>query len=228
VIGALAAARFTVRRGLAGLWVQGSIPAGPTVLAANHHSWWDPFIALELTARARRRAALLMDPASLRRYWFARGVGAIGTDEPRSGLAALRDEAVLVLYPEARLLPAGAPAPLAGGASWFARRGPARLCSAAVRVVLRGGQFGEAYVVLSEVKVTGSGAAVTCRLREQLRRDLAELDRLNRVSDPREPLPGPRRVVRARRGWDERADSWLGSLWLVMLCGYGTWWPRST
>jgi len=41
----LAALRLTVRGGLAGVWVRGHIPAGPTVLTGNHHSWWDPFVA---------------------------------------------------------------------------------------------------------------------------------------------------------------------------------------
>jgi 1-acyl-sn-glycerol-3-phosphate acyltransferase len=203
----LAALRLTVRGGLAGVWARGRIPAGPAVLAANHHSWWDPFVCLELAARQRRGAVLLMDAGNLRRYRFARHVGAIGADEPRSGLAALRDGAVLVLYPEGRLLPAGAPAPLAAGAAWFAQRAPARLCSAAVRVLLRGGQSGEAYVVLSEVDAAGPRAAVARRLHDRLRHDLAELDRLNATADPREPLPGLRRVVRGRRGWDERVDA---------------------
>jgi 1-acyl-sn-glycerol-3-phosphate acyltransferase len=203
----LAALRLTVRGGLAGVWIRGQIPAGPTVLAANHHSWWDPFVCLELAAQQRRRAALLMDAGNLRRYRFARHIGAIGTDEPRSGLAALRDGAVLMLYPEGRLLPAGAPAPLAAGAAWFAQRAPARLCSTAVRVLLRGGQFGEAYVALSEVDATGTREVVTRRLHDQLRHDLAELDRLNTAADPREHLPGLRHLVRGRRGWDERVDA---------------------
>jgi 1-acyl-sn-glycerol-3-phosphate acyltransferase len=203
----LAALRITVRSGLAGIWVRGRIPPGPTVLAANHHSWWDPFIAMELVAGARRQAALVMDAGSLRRYRFARRLGALGTDEPRSGLAALRDGAVLVLYPEARLLPAGPPAQLAAGASWFAQRAPARLCSAAVRVLVRGGQYAEACVVLSEVAVTGTRDAVTRRLHDQLRDDLAELDELNTGADPRLPLPGLRCAVRGRRSWDERVDA---------------------
>jgi hypothetical protein len=202
----LAALRISVRGGLAGVWVHGQIPEGPAVLAANHHSWWDPFVATELVTGARRRAILLMDAGNLRRYRFARNLGAIGTDQPRSGLAALRGGAVLVLYPEAGMLPAGPPARLAAGAAWFAQRGPARLCSAAVRVLLRGGQFGEAYVVLSDVEATGSREAVTGRLHDQLHRDLAELDRLNAVADPRKPLPGLRRAVRGRRSWDERID----------------------
>lgn len=203
----IAALRLTVRGGLAGVWTRGQLPSGPTVLAANHHSWWDPFIAVELAARARRQPVLLTDAGSLHRYRFARRLGAVGTDEPRSGLAALRNGAVLVLYPEARLLPAGPPAPLAAGAAWFAQRAPARLCSAAVRVLLRGGQYAEAYVVLSEVTVTGSREAVTRRLHDQLRHDLAELSQLTMEADPRLPLPGLHGAVRGRRSWDERVDA---------------------
>ncbi len=203
----LAALRLTVRRGLAGVWVRGRIPPGAVVLAANHYSWWDPFVCLELAAQQRRGAALLMDAGNLRRYRFARHIGAIGTDEPRAGLPVLRDGAVLVLYPEAGLRPAGASVPLAAGAAWFAQRAPARLCSAAVRVLLRGGQFSEAYVVLSDVDATGTREAVTRRLHHQLRHDLEELDRLNAATDPREHLPGLCRVVRGRRGWDERIDA---------------------
>lgn len=206
----LMALRLTVRSGLAGIWVRGQIPAGPTVLAANHHSWWDPFVAVEVATQARRRTILLMDASQLRRYRFARHLGVIGTDELRSGLGVLRDGGILLLYPEGRLLPAGTPAPLAAGASWFARQAPARLCSAAVRVLLRGGQFGEAYVVLSEVEATGTREAVTRRLSDQLRHDLAELDRLNATADPRQPLPGLHRAVIGRRGWDERVDALSG------------------
>ena len=203
----LAAARLTVRRGLAGVWVRGQLPPGPVVLAASHHSWWDPMIAWELLAQRRRRAVLVADAANLRQYRFARHLGVIGTDEPRSGLAALRAGAVLVIYPETRLLPAGPPGPLASGAAWFAQQAPARLCSAAVRVLLRGGQFAEAYVILAEVGADGARAAVTARLHDQLRHDLAELDRLNARTDPRTPLPGLRRSVRGRHGWDERVDA---------------------
>ena len=208
----LAALRLTVRGGLSGVWVRGKVPAGPAVLAANHHSWWDPFVAVEVTASARRRAAVLMDAAQLGQYRFARPLGLIGTDEPRAGLAALRAGTVLVVYPEGHMLPAGPPAPLAAGAAWFAQQAQARLCSAAVRVFLRGGQFGEAYVVISEVAVTGTRGAVTRRLHDQLREDLTELDQLNAEADPRQPLPGLDRAVRGRRSWDERLDAvpaWL-------------------
>ncbi|MGN6172198.1 MAG: 1-acyl-sn-glycerol-3-phosphate acyltransferase, partial [Streptosporangiaceae bacterium] len=123
-----AALRLTVRGGLAGVWVRGRLPVGPAVWAANHHSWWDPFIAGELLTGAGLRMVLLADVANLRRYQFARHIGVVGTDELRTALAAVRSGAVLVVYPEGRLLPAGPPGPLAPGAAWSATRAPARLC----------------------------------------------------------------------------------------------------
>jgi hypothetical protein len=203
----LAALRLTVRGGLAGIWVRGRLPAGPVVWAANHHSWWDPFIAGELLAGHGRGMVLLADVANVRRYRFARHIGVVGTDELRTALAGLRSGAVLVVYPEARLLPAGPPAPLAPGAAWSAARAPARLCSVAVRVLMRGRQYPEAYVVLSEVEAAGPLPEVTGRLRDQLRDDLRDVDRLSSNAEPGSPLPGFTCAMRGRRSWDERVDA---------------------
>jgi 1-acyl-sn-glycerol-3-phosphate acyltransferase len=202
----LAALRLTVRSGLAGVWVRGRLPAGPVIWAANHHSWWDPFIAGELLAGAGRGMVLLADAANLRRYRSARRIGAVGTDELRTALAAVRRGAVLVVYPEGQLLPAGRPGALAPGAAWCAARAPAGLCSVAVRVLLRGGQYPEAYVTFSEIRAGGPPAEVTERLHERLHEDLAGVDRLGAQADARQPLPGFTRVVRGRRSWDERID----------------------
>jgi 1-acyl-sn-glycerol-3-phosphate acyltransferase len=208
----LAALRLTVRGGLAGVWVRGRLPAGPVVWAANHHSWWDPFIAGELLTGAGLRMVLLADVANMRRYRFARHIGVVGTDELRTALAAVRSGAVLVVYPEGRLLPAGPPGALAPGAAWSAARAPARLCSVAVRVLMRGRQYPEAYVVFSEVDAAGPSPEVTGRLRERLREDLCDVDRLSARAEPRQPLPGFTRVVRGRRSWDERIDAARGLL----------------
>jgi 1-acyl-sn-glycerol-3-phosphate acyltransferase len=208
----LAALRLMVRGGLAGVWVRGRLPVGPVVWAANHHSWWDPFIAGALLTAAGHRMVLLADVANVDRYRFARRIGVVGTDELRTALAAVRGGATLVVYPEGRLLPAGPPGPLAPGAAWSAARAPARLCSVAVRVLIRGRQHPEAYVVFSEVDVDGSSLKVTERLREQLHEDLGAVDRLNATAEPVQPLPGFSRVVRGRRSWNERVDAardWL-------------------
>jgi 1-acyl-sn-glycerol-3-phosphate acyltransferase len=208
----LGAMRMTVHGGLAGVWVHGRLPSGPAVWAANHHSWWDPFIAGALLSTAGRRMVLLADVGNVSRYQFARRVGVVGVDEPRTALAAVRGGATLVIYPEGLLLPAGPPGPLANGAAWSAARAPARLCSVAVRVMMRGRQHPEAYVMFSEVDASGPLPEVTGRLRERLRADLGHIDRLNADADSRQPLAGFRRVLRGRRSWDERVDAARG--WL--------------
>jgi hypothetical protein len=208
----LAALRLTVRGGLAGVWVRGRLPPGPVVWAANHHSWWDVFIAGELLAGAGRHMVLLADATNMRRYRFARRIGVVGTDELRAALAAVRGGAVLVVYPEGRLLPAGPPGPLAPGAAWSAARAPARLCSVTVRVQMRGGQYPEAYVMFSEVDTDGPVPEVTSRLHQRLCQDLGEVDHLCTQTDPRQPLPGFSRVVRGRRSWDQRVDAARGFL----------------
>ena len=208
----LAALRMTVRGGLAGVWVRGRPPAGPVVWAANHHSWWDPFIAGALLTAAGRRMVMLADVANVQQYRFARRIGVVGTDELRAALAAVCGGATLVIYPEGRLLPAGPPGPLAPGAAWSAVRAPAPLCSVAVRVLMRGRQYPEAYVVFSEVDASGPLPEVTARLHERLREDLAHVDRLCAHAEPGQPLPGFTRAVRGRRSWDERVDAardWL-------------------
>jgi len=51
-----------VRRGLPGVWVRGELPVSAATWAANHHSWWDGFVAAAVLREQRRLAALLMDP----------------------------------------------------------------------------------------------------------------------------------------------------------------------
>jgi 1-acyl-sn-glycerol-3-phosphate acyltransferase len=195
----LRAIDLLVRRGLRGVWLRGTPPPGPFVWAANHHSWWDPFVAMTVLHRWRRRSALLMRQTNLQRYPFARPLGIFGTDEPRRGLEYLRAGRVLIVYPEGELRPPGPPGRLAGGADWYATRSGLPLCAAATRVLMRGDQHPEAYLWL--VTVTGAGA-----LPAALRTTLADLDGLVATTDPRQPLPGFSRVVAGRRSADEQLE----------------------
>lgn len=190
-----------VRRELRGVWWRGEPPPGPFVWAANHHSWWDPFVAAALLARLGRTGSLLVQQENLDRYRFARRVGGFGTGEHRRGLAHLAAGRVLVIYPEGELRPAGPLGPLAGGAGWYAGRAGVPLWAAATRVLLRGHQAPEAYVWLLPVDRTDPDA-----LGHRLGAGLADLDRLIAGTDPRAPLPGFARAVAGRRSWDERID----------------------
>jgi 1-acyl-sn-glycerol-3-phosphate acyltransferase len=193
-----------LKGGLRGVWVRGEAPPGGAVWAANHHSWWDGFVANAVLLHSGHHPSLVMDADNLRQFSFLRELGALPADQPRTALAALRDGRTVIIFPEANLRPPGALGPVAPGASWLARRGGAPLVVAATRVVLRGQQKPEAYLDVSP--------CAPADLTEQLGQRLQRLDAELADSDPREPLPGFSQVVSGRASWDERistASGWL-------------------
>ncbi|MDQ1741173.1 MAG: hypothetical protein QOE53_2825 [Pseudonocardiales bacterium] len=190
-----------VRRGLRGVWIRGELPTAGCVWAANHHSWWDGFLAAAVLRQQRRPAALLMDSDNLSDYRFLATIGVIPTGRPRQALESLRDGRVLVIFPESELRPAGPLAELAPGAEWLARRAPAPLVPVAVRVAARGHQYSEGLIDIGPPCAPG-------RLAAELAERLAGLDAAIAGAEPREPMPGFARVLAGRRSWDERIDRW--------------------
>ncbi len=188
-----------VRRNLRGVWVRGTLPAGAAVWTTNHHSWWDFFAAAAaLRAVAQRNVAVLVDAATMSRPGPLRMAGVVLTTELRAALRKLSSGAVLVIFPEGELRPAGPVGPFRPGARWLAETTRVPLLVVATRVVLRGNQAAEAY--LDVTAPTGPGddpqpllAAAVARLDVEL----AE-------SDPMIPLPGFRQLVRGVRSWNER------------------------
>jgi 1-acyl-sn-glycerol-3-phosphate acyltransferase len=191
-----------VRLGLRGIWLRGSLPPSPVVWAANHHSWWDGFVAAAILKRCRRPASLLMDSANLADYRFLDAVGVVPANRPRHALAQLRGGRVLVVFPESALRSPGPLGTLASGAGWFAQQAPADLVPVAVRVVLRGQQHPEAIVDIGPP----CGAD---DLADVLSARLGGLDTEVRMAeDPRSGLPGFDRLLGGRSSWDERISHW--------------------
>lgn len=201
-----------VRHDLRGVWLRGELPPGPFVWAANHHSWWDPFVASALLDRLGRPVGLIMLQENLDRYRIVRRLGVFGTAELRRGLALLGDGRVLVIYPEGELRGAGPLGDLADGAAWYARQALVPLCAVATRVAVRGHQAPEAYVWCTEIDDSGPVRELTSRLAKSLTEQLAVMDHELAAGDPRRQLPGYRLAVRGRRSWEERIDAaarWL-------------------
>ena len=190
-----------VRRGLRGVWVRGELPRSGALWAANHHSWWDGFVAAAVLRAEHRPAALLMDEENLRAFRFLRSAGAIPAQRPREALRLLRAGRVLVIFPEGELRSPGPLGPLARGAAWLGQRAPAAVVPVAVRVVNRGHQYPEAIVDISSPVAPAELPAV-------LAARLGELDTAIQHSDPRRPVPGFRYAVAGRPSWDERISRW--------------------
>jgi Acyltransferase len=190
-----------VRRGLRGVWLRGALPDGGFVWAANHHSWWDGFVAGAVLHELGRPAALLMDGANLGQFQFLESVGVLPATRPREALAALQAGRALVIFPEGDLRPAGGLGPVARGAAWLADHAQMPLTPVAVRVAVRGHQYGEAYL---DVGCDARAASLAAALGDRL----VGLDLDLATSDPRLPLPGFTRIVPGRQSWDERITRW--------------------
>ena len=191
------------RHGLRGVWVRGELPAAAGVWAANHHSWWDGFVAAAVLRERRRPAALLMDGDNPAAFGFMRSAGIISARRPRQALEALRQGQVLVVFPEGELCSPGPVRTIAPGAGWFGRQAPAAVVPVAVRVTSRGHQYPEAFVDISP-------AVAPADLREALASRLCELDAAILAEDPRLPLPGFRCAMQGQASWDERIPRWAG------------------
>jgi 1-acyl-sn-glycerol-3-phosphate acyltransferase len=184
-----------VRRNLRGIWVSGLPKPGPAVWAANHHSYWDPFVGTAIARSRGQRSCVLMLQQNLGQFAFARAIGAFGTKEIRRGLAYLAQGRVLLIYPEGELRPAGPVTVVSRGANWYAAKAGVPLYVMATRVVMRGHQAAEAYVSFYP-----AGGDVEA----QLNMALSEMDDLIAKTGPREPLPGFTQVIRGRRSPEER------------------------
>ncbi|WP_244940284.1 lysophospholipid acyltransferase family protein [Deinococcus ficus] len=186
-----ASIRRSVRRDLGGVWAAGPLPAGGAVLAPNHASWWDGYLLRELAAHAGRPVQVLMDAGQYARFPFLRLVGAVPPSGLRTLVGAARAGAWVVVFPEGRIGP-GPLQPLHPGAAWVARTAGVPLVPVAVRVVVRGARWPEAYL----------RAGAPCEpdgLEGALGAVLGELDAALHAADPERPLPGYTPITAGRR-----------------------------
>lgn len=193
-----------VRRNLRGVWVAGELPGGSCVWAANHHSWWDFFVAAAaLRAVGRRDVAVLMEADNVGRQTLFQEI-AIGTDQLRSAMDLLRGGTAVIVFPEGELRPAGPVGPVHRGARWLADRSGAELRAVATRVVLRAQQAPEAYLQVSGPLGPDDDLA------RVLAAGVADLDATLAVADPEQPPPGFRPVVTGVRSFNERFGALRG------------------
>ena len=189
--------RRAVRSRLHGVWLRGQIPAGGAVLGVNHHSWWDGYVIGEVCWSVGTRPYVLMDDANLDRLPFFRNLGVLGAHELRKATRLARAGDLVWVFPEGALCPPSGLCDLKPGAAWLARAAGVPLVPVALRVVLRGQEFPEAFVRFGRP---------TTNLARDLNAELAALDEDVRAHDPEKPLPGYLRFTSGRASDGERLD----------------------
>jgi len=90
-----------------------NLPAGPVIAFANHSSWWDPMVSVQLANKymPKRRHYAPMAAAALEHYPILKRIGVFGVERHtargaaqflRTGLAILKTGGVLWVTPQGR------------------------------------------------------------------------------------------------------------------------------
>jgi 1-acyl-sn-glycerol-3-phosphate acyltransferase len=151
-------------------------PDIPTLIYANHPSWWDGYMAFLLSDELWRcESYLMMEEAQLERYSFFQYCGVFGVDRanPRVGMRAVayaaellqkRSQRVVWIFPQGEITPNDhRPLSTYAGAAHIAKRvvaahGSVRCIPMAIRLEFMGEQrpeallrLGPAHVVMGQV-----------------------------------------------------------------------------
>lgn len=199
--------RLSLRRGLRGIYVRGSwdeLPQSGVLLAANHHSWWDPYLAWLIGQRLKRPLSGLMLTETVERFPFFRAHGALPKGAVREALRRLGRGELLILFPEGGIRVTGRVQQVEPGLAFLSRRAGVPVYPVAFRVTLRGAQYPEAFLLLGEPGAPEDIGDALNALLEKLETDLAE-------ADPETPLPGYTPWSEGTSSLHERV-AWLGKL----------------
>lgn len=203
--------RGSLRRDLAGVWLRGPVPVGGAVLAPNHHSWWDAYLLGEVAASLGQECRFLMTERQLSRFPFLKEVGALEARSLKTLVRSAQGGAWAVVFPEGAIQPAGEVRGLQAGAAWTAQQAGVPLIPVAVRVLMRGSQWPEAFVLFGDACPAGA-------LAERLRALLHTLDQELSETDPDLPPAGYLRWVQGKASRHDQVD--LASRLLIRLGGY--------
>jgi len=182
-----------LKRHFHGIYLLGDLPgpdpALPLLLAPNHSSWWDGFLAYFLNLRRFGRPFyVMMLESELSKYPFFSRLGAYSIDpgQPKSVVASLqytvklldRSPAPLVsIFPQGELLPWGKrPLNFKRGIAWLGEHYPGKvnILPLAIRCEHLGEQRPEAFFLFGKNLVCGPGNFPGIRALEELEESLLQ------------------------------------------------------
>jgi 1-acyl-sn-glycerol-3-phosphate acyltransferase len=188
----------SLKESLRGVYIKGEIPKGPMVLAMNHHSYFDGHLMWFLAKLEGQKFSILVLEENLKAFPVLKLVGALEARRLREALKRLKMGEWVGIFPEGELYYPGPLGPLKPGAVWLARKAGVPILPIACRVVIRGFEHPEAFLLVSPPISPDED------LERVLGGALRELDEILRNTHPREIPEGFREILKGRRSLDER------------------------
>ncbi len=197
---------LSLKGNLRGVYLRGKPPSAPVVLAMNHHSFYDGHLVWLLGRLAGRPTSLLVAEENLRAFPILSLVGALEAGQLREALRRLDLGGWVAVFPEGVMRFPGPLSPLYPGAQWLSKRARVPLLPVAARVVLRGFEHPEAFLLLGNPLPPGENPAPA------LEGLLRELDATLQATHPRQVPQGFQEVLRGQRSLEERMRPWVEAL----------------
>lgn len=208
--------RRSLRRGLHGVYSRGrwdTLPESGYIIAANHHSWWDGYLAWLTQQRVAQPLGGMMGEAQLSRFRFFRRMGVLSPKEVREALRRLERGEVLFVFCEGKIRPAGEVREVEAGVAFLAQKANVPVYPLALRTAMRGAQHPEAFVVLGErLEPRADRATLSEALRGSLNTLLGEVEQTLQSIDPEAPPPGFEPWLTGPKSFHERIG-WVARLW---------------
>lgn len=197
---------LSLKGNLRGVYLQGELPRSPLVLAMNHHSFFDGHLVWLLGRLAAKPTSLLVAEENLKAFPILTLAGALEAGRVREALRRLRRGEWVAVFPEGAMGYPGPLRPLRPGARWLSEKAGVPLLPVAARVVLRGFEHPEAFILVGRPLSPGDS------LEGKLGELLGHLDRILIETHPRQVPEGFREVLRGRRSLEERMRPWMQAL----------------
>lgn len=209
--------RSALKKGLHAIWLKGdlkNLPKEGIILAPNHHSWWDVYLAWYVHKLLNRQASALMDEAQLGRFRFFRQIGIISRKEVREAIRRLKRGDVFFVFPEGELRQAGKVETLERGVFFLAKQTDVKLYPLAFRVLMRGAEHPEAFIVLGErLELSGDEAKDSAQLKAALNSLLEDIETCVKTIGPEKEPEGFEKGLGGQKSTSERT-AWLARFWL--------------
>lgn len=207
--------RRSLETGLHAVWQRGDwqgLPKTGVIFAANHPSWWDMYLLWLMKQKIKRTIYGMMREDTLATFPFFRSIGVIGRNEVRESLRLLKRGDDLQIFPQGEMHQGGI-TELSEGVAFLAEKSNAPIYPLALRLVVRGAQQPEAFMVLGEpLLFSGTRAEFLEQLKQKINDLLESTDHVIQTTHPEAKPDGFTNWLPERKRFDERVK-WLQKLW---------------
>jgi 1-acyl-sn-glycerol-3-phosphate acyltransferase len=207
--------RRSLETSLHAVWQRGDwqgLPKTGVIFAANHPSWWDMYLLWLMKKKIGRNIYGMMREDTLATFPFFRSIGVIGRNEVRESLRLLKRGDDLQIFPQGEMHQDGI-TELSEGVAFLAQKSNVPIYPLVLRLVVRGAQQPEAFIVLGEpLMFSGTRAEFLEALKQKVNYLLESTDHLIQNTHPEAKPEGFTNWLPERKRFDERVK-WLQKLW---------------